>query len=120
MKSLERFWQGCGGHCHDGSGTCPIAERFENADQDEVPFGSGFSLVAASAGVFLLPLGLGILCGHAAGHWLAGDADASRGFWQITGLISGAVLGALIVKVAVAIAQRKTRVAGGSQNDSRR
>jgi hypothetical protein len=116
VKFLERFWHGCG-HCH-GSETCPLLQEAEGPEQHSLPFGQGFPMAAASAGVFLLPLGTAIGGAYLAGRCFASDSFVLLGLWQAAGLLVGLAVGALLAKGLLHIAQRRMMAAdkggGGS------
>ena len=118
MEFLERFWHGCGGHCHSEGGSCPLAEQFEQEPDRRVPFDRGPALVASSAGVFLMPLLLAIGGAYAAGEYLASESSASVGLWQTGGMLVGLAAGIIVARTLLRVAQRRMQPTAQSDEGS--
>lgn len=106
MEFLERFWHGCGGQCHTDGGSCPIADRLDHDPDQHDPFGHGPRLVAASVGVFLMPLACAIGGGHLAERFVATRGEVE--LWQAAGMLAGMGAGIVIARFLLNLAQRRS------------
>ena len=106
MKSLERFWHGCG-HC-DGADACPMildATRMYARN----PWFQGYTLVGVAVVIFLLPLACAVGGGFLLGHYWPAAADQPQ-WGQVVGVFGGLLFGALLAKLIIHLSRISRRV----------
>lgn len=119
---LERFWFGCGGHCHthgEEHGSCPLMKDGDPMqrllDPEVRRYTEGGLLVGSCAAVFLLPLVCALVAAWVLGRYLGGEGGPAVGWWQFVGTLGGLALGVGIAKglLMFVSVQRKDSAGGG-------
>lgn len=122
VKALERFWYGCGGHCHcspDGVAACPLMNGNDPLaplmDPEARRFSTGFGLVGACLLVFVLPLATGLLGAFLLGRLIDLGHPARQGWIQLLGLLAGLGVGVGLAKLVLRLTQPRVEKLGGGE-----
>ena len=110
MKTLEKFWFGCGhSHCRE----CPVMEASEQEEHEPTGFEAGGALVVSCLAVFIFPILTAVTGAWLAGARWGGSTSVSQGLWQVGGALVGVVVGVGAAKLLIRVMARRRADSSG-------